>query len=186
MAKAGSGREGGRWAGEGVGGGVAVDPVLAGREVMRDIAVALSRGIAEFPEISAFANISEIREGDFGGGILGIIDGSGNITLQSGLRSGNFWGSRQWVAAHEVAHGLTRDPPQGIRTAEQTMAAAAREYNRGRTSGRLTQAGLAGRISNYARASPREAVAEAFADWAVNGNNASDASLIIMRNWRRP
>ena len=65
------------------------------------------------------------------------------------------------------------------------MRAAVREYNRLHPTARLTQAGLAGKITNYARSSPREAVAEAFADWTINGGNANEASRVIMRNWRR-
>ena len=186
MPKGSSGYSGGTWEGESSGGNSRpMNIQLAGTSVMRDIANALSRGATEFPEIRSYANISEIREGNFRDGTLGTIDNHGRITVQRGLPSGGGQNSREWVAAHEVGHGLTRNPPQGYRTAEQTMQAATREYNRGRATGRLTQAGLAGRVSTYARKSPREAVAEAFADWTINGRNARIESQIIMRNWRR-
>jgi hypothetical protein len=183
MPKGSSGREGGTWDGD-QGGGNATMVELAGREVMQDIAKALARGTERFPELQPDGRIIEIQEGNFRGGVLGTY-GSGYITLQRGLPSGTGQNSREWVAAHEVAHGLTTNTPAGYRTAEQTMLAAVREYNRGRTSGRVTQAGLAGQITRYARSSPREAVAEAFAEWSLRGSNASQAAQLIMRYWRR-
>ena len=181
----GGGSSGGDWAGDGGGGGNATNVTLAGEEVMQDVATALSRGASEFPEIADAVDVSDILEADFDGGVLGTFNrGTGEITLQRGLPSGGGQGTREWVAAHEVGHGMSTNPPPGFRTAEQTMAAATRQHNSGRTSGRLSQAGLARQISRYAGTSPREAVAEAFADWTINGNNSSRASQIIMSNWR--
>jgi len=183
MGKGDSGATGGTWTGEQSGGNASLVQ-LAGREVMQDIARALNRASTSFPEVRAYANITEIQEGDFRGSTLGTY-GNGYITIQTGLRSGTGRNSRAWVAAHETAHGLTVNAPSNYRTPEQTMRSAIREYNRANPTARLTQAGLAGQVSNYARSSPREAISEAFADWSVRGNRASEASRIIMRNWRR-
>jgi len=186
----GDGASGGSWDNSGGGGGGSATNVeLAGQEVMNDIAVALSRGITEFPELEAFANISEIREGDFSHDVLGSWNSNGEITIQRGLPAGGGIDSREWVAAHEVAHGFAENPPRGFRTPEQTILAATREFNssqRRTGSRRLTQAGFARQISVYAKESPSEAIAEAFADWSINGNNANIASRTIINNWRQP
>jgi len=187
MPKGSSGRgEGGSWDGDKSGNTKATNVELAGRDVMRDVAKALERGTKEFPEVEAYANIHQIQEGVFKGTVLGTYSpGSGNITLQKGLKSGGGVGSREWVAAHEVAHGFTERVPQGYRTPEQTMLAAVKQYNKGRTSGRLTQAGLAGQITKYARSSPSEAVSEAFAQWSIHGSKSSEAARVIMQNWKK-
>ena len=185
MPKGSSGRgEGGKYDGEPGGGGKATAVELAGREVMTSVAKALERGTKEFPEIQPEGRIIEIQEANFKGTTLGEY-GGGYVTIQRGLKSGNHQNSREWVAAHEVAHGLTTNTPKGYRTAEQTMRSAVRAYNKGRTSGRLTEAGLAGQITKYARSSPREAVAEAFAQWSIQGNKSSEAAQIIMSKWKK-
>jgi len=161
---------------------------LAGREVMSAIASALERGTNRFHELKPYANIEEIREAQFTGGVLGTYSSTREITVKSGLSPEQ----NAWVGAHEVAHGFltsyswatSKDTPAGYNTPQRAVDLAVRQYNR-RHGTNLNAGDFSRLITPYAGTRATEAVSEAFADWSTRGRGSTEASRLILSNLRR-
>jgi len=86
------------------------------------------------------------------------------------------------TVAHELAHALTASTRRGFRSIDDTFDRAFRQYRR--THRTASEQSFARSISSYADRSREEAFSEAFSDYLRNGKNATEASRLLMQNWR--
>jgi len=138
-----------------------------------------------FPELKGqiYNEFNKLVEGDFSkSNILGVyVPSLKKIVIRRGLAKN--LAKMKGTVSHELAHALSITPRNGFNSTTTAFKRAFAEYRRSHP--RATQQSFARSISSYAATAKSEAFAEAFRDFTMNGKNASAASKLIMKHWRR-
>ena len=88
--------------------------------------------------------------------------------------------SVQAVASHELGHALSTEVGKKIGVYDTDSASRQILKEAKKQTGHKTMAGMASKISGYAKHSPAETVAEAFSDVYCNGKKAHKESIAIV------
>ena len=172
---------------------------LASRQTMLAASKVLEKVAQDYPEIQPYLNLMQFSEATMLGA-AGVYtystsdNSSDRIIINrtvlgrpgSNTRGGTVSSTLEGITAHEIGHAISIKTQASYKDTKSAVQAAHRQYNRSVSKGeRLTEAGFARTISTYAATNYHEAFAEAFTDVYINGNNASRASKLTIRNWRK-